>query len=97
MSNFNITHCIGAGGPIISATTHSHMHSTARTSTGHDLDVEHELPLGEAPGEWGVAGRLGEGSPDSPTPAALPAFLDLLASSSGLEDRALARACVADS
>ena len=46
-----------------------------------------KIPLGEPPGERGVAGRLGEGRPDSPTPNALSACLGLLGSA-GLEEEA---------
>ncbi len=42
--------------------------------------IAETAPLGEPPGEWGVAGRLGDGRPDSPRPA-LGACLGLLTSS----------------
>ncbi len=55
-----------------------------------------KVPLGEPPGERGVAGRLGEGRPDSPTPSALSACLGLLGSA-GLEEEAWGWASAAES
>ena len=55
-----------------------------------------KVPLGEPPGERGVAGRLGEGRPDSPTPNALSPCVGLLGPA-GLEEEAWGRASAVES
>lgn len=49
---------------------HKHLHAYVKDNS------EKDSPLGEPPGEWGVAGKLRDGRPESPT-SALSAPLDL--------------------